>query len=73
MEKYSKKVDSDVKIMRHISSYTKFNDKKKLLNRNESFDNFRYNYLNLRKTIGEFKKYEQSIGCGTTLSRPIYM
>ena len=58
MEKYSKKVDSDVKIMRHISSYTKFNDKKKLLNRNESFDNFRYNYLNLRKTIGEFKKYE---------------
>ena len=58
MEKFSKKVDSDVKIMRHISSYTKFNDKKKLLNRNESFDNFRYNYLNLRKAIGEFKKYE---------------
>ena len=58
LEKCNKKFDSDVKIMRHISSYTKFNDKKKLLNRNESFDNYKYNYLDLRKTIGEYKKYE---------------
>ena len=57
-EKANKKFDSDVKIMRHISSYTKFNDKKKLLNRNDSFNNYRYNYLDLRKTISEFKKYE---------------
>ena len=57
-EKVNKKFDSDVKIMRHISSYTKFNDKKKLINRNDSFNNYRYNYLDLRKTISEFKKYE---------------
>ena len=55
---YDKKFDSDVKIMRHISSYTKVNDRKKLLNRNASFNDYRYNYLDLRKTIGEFKKYE---------------
>ena len=58
MSQFNKKFDSGVKIMRHISSYTKFTDRKKLLNRNESFDNYRYNYLGLRKTIGEFKKYE---------------
>ena len=58
LSQFNKKFDSGVKIMRHISSYTKFNDRKKLLNRNESFDNYRYNYLGLRKTIGEFKKYE---------------
>ena len=58
LEKVTKKFDSDVKIMRHISSYTKFNDRKKLINRNDSFNNFRYNYLDLRKTIGEFRKYE---------------
>ena len=58
LEKVNKKVDSDVKIMRHISSYTKFNDRKKLLSKNDSFNNYRYNYLDLRKTIGEFKKYE---------------
>jgi hypothetical protein len=58
LEKCNKKFDSDVKIMRHISSYTKFNDKKKLIDRNQNFDDYRYNYLDLRKTIGEFKKYE---------------
>ena len=58
LSRYDKKFDSDVKIMRHISSYNKFNNNKKLINRNESFDNYRYNYLDLRKTIGEFKKYE---------------
>ena len=58
LSQFNKKFDCDVKIMRHISSYTKFKDKKKLINRSESFDNFRYDYLNLRKTIGEFKKYE---------------
>ena len=58
LSQFNKKFDSDVKIMRHISSYTKFKDKKKLINRSESFDNYRYDYLNLRKTIGEFKKYE---------------
>ena len=56
LSQFNKKFDNDVKIMRHISSYTKFKDKKKLINRSESFDNFRYDYLNLRKTIGEFKK-----------------
>ena len=44
--------------MRHISSYTKLKDSKKLLTKNDVFDNYRYNYLDLRKTIGEFKKYE---------------
>ena len=58
LKQYSKKYDSDVKILRHISSYTKFNDKKKLIDRNQNFDDYRYNYLDLRKTIGEFKKYE---------------
>ena len=58
LSQYNKQFDSDVKIMRHISSYTKFNDRKKLLNRNDSFNDYRYNYLDLRKTIGEFKKYE---------------
>ena len=58
LKEYSKKYDSDIKILRHISSYTKFNDRKKLLDRNDNFDSYRYNYLDLRKTMGEFKKYE---------------
>ena len=58
LDKYNKNLDSSVKLMRHISSYTKFHDKKKLMNKSDSFDSYRYNYLDLRKTIGEFKKYE---------------
>ena len=58
IEKFNKKFESGVKLMRHISSYTKLKDGEKLLTKNDVFDNYRYNYLDLRKTIGEFKKYE---------------
>ena len=53
LSQFNKKFDNDVKIMRHISSYTKFKDKKKLINRSESFDNYRYDYLNLRNDCAD--------------------
>ena len=50
--------EKDIKILRHISPSSKNIGKKKLLDENDSFNNYKNNYLNLRKTIGEWKKYE---------------
>ena len=50
--------ENDVKILRHISPNSKNIGKKKLVDENDSFNNYKNNYLNLRKTIGEWKKYE---------------
>ena len=50
--------EKDVKILRHISPNSKNIGIKKLINENDSFNNYKDNYLNLRKTIGEWKKYE---------------
>lgn len=50
--------ENDVKILRHISPNSKNIGKKKLVDENDSFSNYKNNYLNLRKTIGEWKKYE---------------
>ena len=58
-EKANKKFDSDVKIMRHISSYTKFNDKKKLLNKNDSFNNYRYKY-EYQEIMDRFSKKKEN-------------
>ena len=51
-------LENDIKILRHISPYSKTIGRKKLIDENDSFDKYRDNYLNLRKTIGEWKKYE---------------
>ena len=51
-------IEKDVKILRHISPYSKTIGRKKLVDENDSFNNYRNDYLNLRKTIGEWKKYE---------------
>ena len=58
INKNKNNVEKDVKIMRHISPYSKTIGRKKLVDENDSFNNYRNDYLNLRKTIGEWKKYE---------------
>ena len=57
IEKNKIKLETDVKILRHISPSNNFGNKK-LLDENISFNNYKNDYLNLRKTIGEWKKYE---------------
>ena len=57
IEKNKIKLETDVKILRHISPCQNFGNKK-LLDENISFNNYKNDYLNLRKTIGECKKYE---------------
>ena len=52
------KFQKGIKIFKHISPCTSKIGKKKLLDENDSFDNYKNNYLSLRKTIGEWKKYE---------------
>ena len=59
MKSYKKaRISVDIKLngSGHVKTY--LYDKKKLIDRNQNFDDYRYNYLDLRKTIGEFKKYE---------------
>ena len=51
-------IEKDVNILRHISPYGKTIRRKKLVDESDSFNNYRNDYLNLRKTIGEWKKYE---------------
>ena len=58
IERNKNKLQNDVKILRHISPCSKNIGKKKLLDENDSFNNYKNDYLNLRKTIGEWKKYE---------------
>ena len=58
INKNKNNIEKDVKIMRHISPYSKTIGRKKFVDENDSFNNYRNDYLNLRKTIGEWKKYE---------------
>ena len=58
IDKYDNTLKNDIRISKYISPYTKHMTKKKLFNENDSFNNYKDNYLNLRKTIGEWKKYE---------------
>ena len=52
------KMQKEIKILRHISPCVSKIGKKKLINENDSFNNYKDDYLTLRKTIGEWKKYE---------------
>jgi hypothetical protein len=56
-----KNIQKDIKILRHISPSSNYIGSKKFTDRNDSFNNYKDDYLNLRKTIGEFKKFECEI------------
>jgi len=58
IEKAKKNLDKGVKILRHISPLSNNIGNKRSLSENDTFNNYRNDYLNLRKTIGEWKKYE---------------
>ena len=61
IDKYNKNFKKDIKILNHISPINKFIRNIKYFDKSDSFNNYKNNYLNLRKTIGEWKKneYEQ--------------
>ena len=58
ISKHSDNLKNDLKILKYISPLSKYIGSKKLLNENTSFNDFRDNFLNLRKNMGQFKKYE---------------
>ena len=58
IDKAKKHLDKGVKILRHISPCSNNGNNRRALSENDTFNNYRNDYLNLRKTIGEWKKYE---------------
>ena len=57
LNKFKNSLKNDIKILKYISP-DKTIGNKKLINENTSFSDYKDNFLCLRKTIGEWKKFE---------------